>query len=131
MTPSSGRILFDGRDITGLPQHAVVRLGIALVLPDHQRLPAPVGARERARGCAGPRPCLHFCSRADRLREVSDQATALLESVGLNAKRHMLAAHLSHGETRHLEIGKGRIQFEETPGQLRNDPTIQQRFLEV
>src|SRR2546421_6971666 len=29
MTPTAGRIFFDEREITGLPQHAVARLGIA------------------------------------------------------------------------------------------------------
>src|SRR3989441_2717274 len=29
MAPTNGRIWFDGRDITGLPQHAVARLGIS------------------------------------------------------------------------------------------------------
>ena len=29
MPPSSGRIWFDGREITGLPQHRVSRLGVA------------------------------------------------------------------------------------------------------
>ena len=29
MSPSSGRIQFKGREIAGLPQHTVARLGIA------------------------------------------------------------------------------------------------------
>ena len=38
-------------------------------------------------------------------RACSDRASALLQTVGLTAKADVLAAHLSHGEKRHLEIG--------------------------
>jgi branched-chain amino acid transport system ATP-binding protein len=105
MTPSSGRIFFQEREITGLPQHAVARLGIAKsyqitnVFPHltvHENVRVAVQGHARA---------FNFWSRADRLTEVRDRATALLETVGLGAKGHGLAAHLSHGEKRHLEIG--------------------------
>jgi branched-chain amino acid transport system ATP-binding protein len=105
MTPSSGRIVFNGRDITGLPQHAVVRLGIAKsyqitnVFPHlsvHENVRVAVQGHARA---------FNFWARADRLTSVHERATALLETVGLAAKRDLLAAHLSHGEKRHLEIG--------------------------
>ena len=43
--------------------------------------------------------------RADHLTEVRDRAVAILKSVGLGAKTDLLAAHLSHGEKRHLELG--------------------------
>jgi len=36
---------------------------------------------------------------------VRDRAAAILTSVGLGAKTGLLAAHLSHGEKRHLELG--------------------------
>src|SRR6185503_2571670 len=47
----------------------------------------------------------NFWSRADRLLDVAERAHALLETVGLGGKAALLAAHLSHGEKRHLEIG--------------------------
>ena len=47
----------------------------------------------------------NFWSRADRLRDVAERAHAILRTVGLSAKTALLAAHLSHGEKRHLEIG--------------------------
>jgi branched-chain amino acid transport system ATP-binding protein len=47
----------------------------------------------------------NFWSRADRLADVADRAHALLKTVGLGGKAALLAAHLSHGEKRHLEIG--------------------------
>jgi branched-chain amino acid transport system ATP-binding protein len=52
----------------------------------------------------GHRRAYDFWSRADRLTEVRQRAQALLETVGLAAKADRLAAHLSHGEKRHLEL---------------------------
>src|SRR5207237_124988 len=46
----------------------------------------------------------NFWSRADALTDVAERAHALLRAVGLGAKAGQLAAHLAHGEKRHLEI---------------------------
>jgi branched-chain amino acid transport system ATP-binding protein len=105
MAPTSGRIFFDGREVTGLPQYAVARLGVAKsyqitnVFPHltvHENVRVAVQGHARA---------FNFWARADRLTEVSERATRLLETVGLTRQRDGLAAHLSHGEKRHLEIG--------------------------
>ena len=105
MQPSSGRIWFDGRDITGLPQHAVARLGVAKSYQITNVFPH-LSVHENVRvAVQGPARAFDFWSRADRLGDVRDRATTLLETVGLAAKGDRLAAHLSHGEKRHLEIG--------------------------
>ena len=105
MAPTSGRIFFDDRDVTGLPQYAIARLGVAKsyqitnVFPHltvHENVRVAVQGHARA---------FNFWSRADRLTEVSERASRLLETVGLSRQRDGLAAHLSHGERRHLEIG--------------------------
>jgi len=105
MAPTAGRIFFDDRDVTGLPQHAIARLGVAKsyqitnVFPHltvHENVRVAVQGHARA---------FNFWSRADRLTEVSERASRLLETVGLSRQRDGLAAHLSHGEKRHLEIG--------------------------
>jgi branched-chain amino acid transport system ATP-binding protein len=105
MAPTSGRIFFADRDITGLPQHAVARLGVAKsyqitnVFPHltvHENVRVAVQGHARA---------FNFWSRADRLSDVSERASRLLTSVGLGRKRDLLAANLSHGEKRHLELG--------------------------
>jgi branched-chain amino acid transport system ATP-binding protein len=105
MTPSSGRIFFGGRDITGLPQHAVARLGIAKSYQITNVFPH-LSVHENVRvAVQGPVRAFDFWSRADRLDDVRARASALLQTVGLTAKSDELAAHLSHGEKRHLEIG--------------------------
>jgi len=103
--PTDGRIWFKGQDITGLPQHAVARLGIAKSYQITNVFPH-LTVHENVRvAVQGPARAFDFWSRADRLADVRERATALLQMVGLAAKGDRLAAHLSHGEKRHLEIG--------------------------
>jgi len=105
MAPTAGRIWFDGRDITGLPQHAVAQLGIAKSYQITNVFPH-LTVRENVRvAVQGPARAFDFWSRADRLPGVRERAEALLASVGLAEQADALAAHLSHGDKRHLEIG--------------------------
>jgi branched-chain amino acid transport system ATP-binding protein len=105
MAPSAGRVWFKGRDITGLPQHAVARLGITKsyqITNVFPHLTVHENVRVAVQGWARS---FNFWSRADRLLDVAERAHALLRTVGLGAKGPLLAAHLSHGEKRHLEMG--------------------------
>jgi len=102
--PTSGRIRFNGRDIAGLSQHEVCRLGITKsyqITNIFPHLTVLENVRVAAQGYARS---FNFWSRADRLTEVRDRALALLETIGLATRAELLAAHLSHGEKRHLEI---------------------------
>jgi len=104
MTPTSGTIRFGGRDITGLPQHAVARLGVGKSYQITNVFPH-LSALENVRvAVQGPARAFDFWSRADRLVALRQRATALLDTVGLGKKTDLLAAHLSHGERRHLEL---------------------------
>jgi branched-chain amino acid transport system ATP-binding protein len=104
MPPTSGRIWFDGRDITGLPQYAIARLGVAKSYQITNVFPhLPVLENVRV-AVQGYRRAFDFWSRADRLAGVKTRAAELLATVGLGRKADVLAAHLSHGEKRHLEI---------------------------
>jgi branched-chain amino acid transport system ATP-binding protein len=105
MAPSAGRVWFKGRDITGLPQHTVARLGITKSYQITNVFPH-LSVHENVRvAVQGWVHSFNFWSRADRLLDVAERAHALLKTVGLGAKASLLAAHLSHGEKRHLEIG--------------------------
>jgi branched-chain amino acid transport system ATP-binding protein len=104
VSPTSGRIRFNGRDITGLSQHEVCRLGIAKsyqITNIFPHLSVLENVRVAAQGYAH---AFNFWSRADRLTDVRDRALSVLQTIGLAAKAEQLAAHLSHGEKRHLEI---------------------------
>ena len=105
MEPSSGRVVFKDADITGLPQHRVVRLGIAKsyqITNIFPHLSVIENVRVAVQGYARS---FNFWSRADALQGVRARADEILASVGLARQAARLAAHLSHGEKRHLEIG--------------------------
>ena len=109
LAPTSGRIVFDGRDIAGTPPHGVARLGIArsfqrtsifptLSILDNVWLAA--FARQRSwRGLAW--------RRADRYPEVAERAMAVLDEVGLAGKAGEPARAISHSEQRQLELAIG------------------------
>jgi branched-chain amino acid transport system ATP-binding protein len=102
--PTSGRIRFNGRDITGLSQHEVCRLGIAKSYQITNIFPHLTVLENVRVAAQGYGHSFNFWSRADRLTHVRERALSILELIGLTAKAAMLAAHLSHGQKRHLEI---------------------------
>lgn len=104
MAPSSGTIRFNGADITGLPQHKVARLGIAKSYQITNVFPH-LTVYENVRVAAqGWRRSFDFWSRAERVEQARDRAVSILGKIGLDRKASLLAAHLSHGEQRHLEL---------------------------
>src|SRR5690349_23734151 len=105
LPPSSGRILFNGEDITGLPPDRISMKGIARsyqitnILPNATTLEnVRIAAQSRRHGWNMLRHHGHF-------QDILDKAEAVLASVGLAAKADELASNLSHGEQRNLEIG--------------------------
>ncbi|HVF62429.1 MAG TPA: ABC transporter ATP-binding protein [Casimicrobiaceae bacterium] len=103
--PDRGRVLMNGRDITGLPPHAITRLGVArsfqaISLFDQESAADNVIIalpRVRSRGHDGWRDLAGDS-------EAQDQAVTLLESVGLTGRERTRARDLSYGERRALEI---------------------------
>jgi ABC-type branched-subunit amino acid transport system ATPase component/ABC-type branched-subunit amino acid transport system permease subunit len=105
LPPSAGRILFKGRDITGLPAHAVSRLGIARSY-QVTNIFGDLTVYENVRIAAQSRVTHYrFWGRADALAAVNRRAEEIIVHMGLSAQRHALARELSHGEQRYLEIG--------------------------
>ena len=103
--PSTGRITFDGQDITGLPQHAFVHLGIAKSFQITTVFPQ-LSVFENVRLAAQARVTRFDLWRSRRgYPEVADKADAMLKTVGLLHRRNHMAARLSHGEQRSLEVG--------------------------
>jgi branched-chain amino acid transport system ATP-binding protein len=105
LRPTSGRILLNGEDITGLTSDRVSQKGIARsyqitnILPNATVLEnVRIAAQSRRHGWSMLK---HYAS----FRDILDKAHAVLESVGLADKADELAANLSHGEQRNLEIG--------------------------
>jgi len=105
LRPTGGRIVFDGDDITGLPPDAISRKAIARSYQLTNILPGAT-ALENVRIAVQSRRhawALHRHHRA--YRDLIDRARVVLDAVGLRSQEEELAANLSHGEQRHLEIG--------------------------
>ncbi|WP_428683996.1 ABC transporter ATP-binding protein [Reyranella sp.] len=105
VAPDSGAIHFAGRDVTRLPTHARVRLGlgrsfqITSVLREFTALENVALA---VQGHAGH--SFRFLVDARQDERLRGPARRLLEEVGLGERADTLAASLSHGEQRQLEI---------------------------
>ena len=103
--PTSGRILLDGEDITGLPPDRISRKSLAR---SYQITNIMQGATvlENVRIAAQSRRHGWSLLRHHRAyTDVLERSRAVLGSVGLADKEDELAANLSHGEQRNLEIG--------------------------
>ena len=105
LRPSSGLILFKGENITGLSPDRVSRRGIARsyqitnILPNATTLEnVRIAAQSRRHGW-------NMLRHHSDLRDIMAKAEAALAAVGLIEKADELAANLSHGEQRNLEIG--------------------------
>jgi len=103
--PSEGRVTYEGRDITGTPQHRFAHMGIAKSFQITNVFPL-LSALENVRVAV---QALH--TRYDIWRPVTkrtelvEQAAEILATVGLAARAKEPARVLAHGEQRALEIG--------------------------
>ncbi|MGH7389201.1 MAG: ABC transporter ATP-binding protein [Candidatus Rokuibacteriota bacterium] len=105
LRPTSGRIVFQGEDIAGLPPHAISRKAIARSYQITNILPGAT-VLENVRIAAQSRHHNWSMLRHHRAyADVIDRARAILDDVGIDGKEDELAANLSHGEQRNLEIG--------------------------
>jgi branched-chain amino acid transport system ATP-binding protein len=109
--PTAGRVVFDGRDITGKPPHVVTQAGIARTFQNIKLFNTmtaienvQVGMHCRMKGrVSGAILRTPFVRREER--ETRDKARELLSFVGLRAHEEM-ASNLSYGDQRRLEIAR-------------------------
>jgi branched-chain amino acid transport system ATP-binding protein len=105
LRPTSGRIVFDGQDITGLPPNRVSRQGVARSYQITNILPGATVLENVRIAAQSRRHSWSLLRHYRAFTDVLERAHAVLESVGLGDKDRELAANLSHGEQRNLEIG--------------------------
>jgi branched-chain amino acid transport system ATP-binding protein len=105
LPPSSGHVLFRGRDITGMAAHKVSRLGIGRSYQKTNIFPT-FTVFENCRLAAQSRlpNSMRFFRPATSLKAVNQQADAALELAGLAPRRDRIAGTMSYGEQRQLEI---------------------------
>jgi len=104
LRPTSGRIVLNGEDIAGLPPHRISHKGLARsyqitnILPGATVLEnARIAAQSRHHGWS-------LLRHHQSYRDLLERARTTLDAVGLRDKESELAANLSHGEQRNLEI---------------------------
>jgi len=97
LRPSAGRILLEGRSVVGLRPHAITRRGIARTFQVVKPFPR-LSVRENVTLAA-------FSHEAAR-RRAEALAAHVLERVGLHDKLDSLAADLTLGEQKRLEIAR-------------------------
>ena len=104
--PSAGRILFDGRDVTGTRAHRIAHLGLARSFQRTNVFPAFTlldNVWVAAFACAPSWRGLLW-KRTEGYAEVTARARQALTDVGLIAKQNQVAREISHGEQRQLEL---------------------------
>jgi branched-chain amino acid transport system ATP-binding protein len=105
LRPTSGRILFDGDDITGLPSNMISQKGIARSYQITNILPNATALENVRIAAQSRRHAWNMVSHHGAFPDINEKAEKALASVGLLGKADELAANLSHGEQRNLEIG--------------------------
>jgi branched-chain amino acid transport system ATP-binding protein len=111
-TPTSGRILLEGRPIHGLKPHAIARHGITRTFQNIRlfstrccRDNVCIAAHQHTRATLWD-ALLRSPRFADDEREMQAQASELLELLGLTPWAETIASELPYGQQRRLEIAR-------------------------
>ena len=121
VTPSSGRIILFGRDITLMRPDRRARLGLARTFQITNlfpRLTVLDSVLLALGGASGPR--LRLFRSLSSYRRLDDEADRLLEQWGLAGTARRIVRNLSYGEQRQLELvlalaGKPRLLLLDEP----------------
>jgi branched-chain amino acid transport system ATP-binding protein len=112
LKPDGGRVVFDGKDITGAAPHRLAAMGIARTFQNirlfrHLNALENVMIGQVAGARSGVLDALACTSRdrADR-RMMMERAEALLDWVGVGANRFRMPGELPYGDQRRVEIAR-------------------------
>jgi len=105
LAPSAGRIEILGREVTGLAAHRISQLGVGRsyqLTNVFMRFTAFENCRLAAQSRLAS--SMRFLRPATRYREVNEAAARALALAELSGRENTVAAELSHGERRQLEV---------------------------
>jgi branched-chain amino acid transport system ATP-binding protein len=109
LTADSGRVFFQGRDITALKPHQISRLGMKRTLQIKSVFPQLTVAENLWITKHAGHGFLHPFRTAARDRETRESVELTLAQLGLSALANRLAGTLSYGDVALLEIGMAVI----------------------
>lgn len=107
--PASGQVEFCGDDVTRLPSHRRIAIGMSRsfqITSLFQNLSVRENLRLAAQGRHMLR-ALNFWGTIESLEEPLEISNNLLDRLGLSARADVIAGELSHGQQRILEVGMG------------------------
>ena len=102
---SSGKVFFQGKDITNKPTHELVKMGICRtfqITSIFQKLSVFENVRIAKQARLGG--TLRIFSTKKSLRKVTEETWAILERLGLQDLAHQPAKNLAYGDQRVLEV---------------------------
>ncbi len=106
LKPTLGRVFYKGKDITHLPVHRMIHIGIGrsfqitnifpnLTAFENIRLASQVLEKDNFK----------FYMDASQIERCEQRTWEVIEKVGLKDRAHLLARALPHGDQRKLELG--------------------------
>ena len=111
-TPTSGKILFDGEDLTGMKPHAITHRGVARtfqnirLFKEMSVLENVLVAQHMRMGTNLLEATLRLPSYMKREKHIHERARALLAEVDLSEHEQAKATSLPYGKQRRLEIAR-------------------------
>ena len=105
LRPTSGRILLEGEDITGLPPERISQRGVARSYQITNVFPGSTCLENIRVAVQSRQPTWSFLRHHRADAATLERAAGIIETIGLDGKEDMTASSLSHGEQRNLEIG--------------------------
>ncbi len=106
LKPTSGQVVFKGKDITHLPLHKTAHLGIGRSFQITNIFPnLTVIENIRLASQALGKNNFKFFRASRAFREYEERAEVVLEQVGLAERAYSQANTLPHGDQRKLELG--------------------------
>src|ERR1700731_2757146 len=105
LRPTGGGSMFHREGITGLPSNMISQKGIARSYQITNILPNATTLENVRIAAQSRRHAWNMVAHHRAFADINTKAEMALDSVGLLSKAAELAANLSHGEQRNLEIG--------------------------
>ena len=104
--PTSGKVIYKGKDITRLPLHRSAHIGIGRSFQITNLFPNLTALENVRLACqALGKDNFSFLRPASHFTRYVQRAWAILQQVGLTERALMLARTLPHGDQRKLELG--------------------------